>query len=276
VSIDGSSASSTTSTRLATARTINGTSFNGTANITTSNWGTARTLWGNSVNGSGNITAPLRPAAGTRAAPAFSQSGDTASGIYFPVANQVAISTGNQNAIICQIQTVHFGGSTDIPSGATLGMSIVQSGRRFIQSNNLSDSNSDMNRQSTGALFNFLYQGSLVGGITTTGSNVAYNTTSDYRLKENVKTIENALNKVLKLNPVTYDWKNFKQKGEGFIAHELQEICPYAVTGEKDAVDGEGKPIYQAVDTSFLIATLTKAIQELKVELDDLKKSIKK
>ena len=51
--------------------------------------------------------------------------------------------------------------------------------------------------------------------------------------------------------------------GEGFIAHELAEVVPQCVTGEKDAVDKEGKPVYQGIDTSFLVATLTSAIQEL-------------
>lgn len=65
-----------------TARTINGTNFDGSANITTANWGTSRTLWGNSVNGSSNITGPLLPSSGTITAPSFSTSGDTNTGIY--------------------------------------------------------------------------------------------------------------------------------------------------------------------------------------------------
>lgn len=62
--------------------------------------------------------------------------------------------------------------------------------------------------------------------------------------------------------------------GQGFIAHELQAVVPDCVTGEKDAVDAEGKPVYQGIDTSFLIATLTKAIQELKAELDATKAEV--
>ena len=62
-----------------------------------------------------------------------------------------------------------------------------------------------------------------------------------------------------------------KSKGQGFIAHELQAVVPDCVTGQKDAVDAEGKPVYQGVDTSFLVATLTAAIQELKAEVDSLK-----
>ena len=72
--------------------------------------------------------------------------------------------------------------------------------------------------------------------------------------------------KVIQLKPVTYDWKPEFAEGssQGFIAHELAEVVPECVTGLKDAVDADGKPIYQGIDTSFLVATLTAAIQELK------------
>jgi squalene cyclase len=62
--------------------------------------------------------------------------------------------------------------------------------------------------------------------------------------------------------------------GEGFIAHELSEICPHAVTGEKDAVDAEGNPQYQGIDTSFLVATLTAAIQELNAKVTSLEEQV--
>jgi hypothetical protein len=101
-----------------------------------------------------------------------------------------------------------------------------------------------------------------VGRIETSGSSTTYATSSDYRLKENVAPMTGALEKVAALKPVTYTWKADGSAGQGFIAHELQEVCPSAVTGEKDAVDAEGKPVYQGIDTSFLVATLTAAIQE--------------
>jgi len=106
-----------------------------------------------------------------------------------------------------------------------------------------------------------------VGTINTNGSATAYNTSSDYRLKENVQNMTGALAKVNQLRPVTYDWIADKSQGQGFIAHELQVVVPDCVTGEKDAVDAEGKPIYQAIDVSFLVATLTSAIQELQAKL---------
>jgi hypothetical protein len=107
-----------------------------------------------------------------------------------------------------------------------------------------------------------------VGYINTSGSSTQYSTSSDYRLKENVQPMVGALDKVVALKPVTYTWKADNSAGQGFIAHELQAVVPDCVTGEKDAVDAEGNPQYQGIDTSFLVATLTAAIQELKTIVD--------
>jgi hypothetical protein len=107
-----------------------------------------------------------------------------------------------------------------------------------------------------------------------TGHTVAYTTSSDYRLKENIQRMTGALDKVSALNPVTYTWKIDGSDGQGFIAHELAEVVPQCVTGEKDAVDADGNPQYQGIDTSFLVATLTAAIQELKAELDATKAEV--
>jgi hypothetical protein len=115
---------------------------------------------------------------------------------------------------------------------------------------------------------NFRNDNGKIGTITTNGSATAYNTSSDYRLKENIAPMTGALNKITQLKPCTYTWKSDGSAGEGFIAHELQAVVPDAVVGEKDAVDEEGKPIYQGVDTSFLVATLTAAIQELNAKVE--------
>jgi hypothetical protein len=109
-----------------------------------------------------------------------------------------------------------------------------------------------------------------VGKITTNGSSTTYTTSSDYRLKENIAPMMSALNVVKQLNPVTYKWKTDGTDGQGFIAHELQAIVPECVTGEKDAVDENGNPKYQAIDTSFLVATLTAAIQEQQTLIESL------
>jgi hypothetical protein len=102
----------------------------------------------------------------------------------------------------------------------------------------------------------------LVGSIYTTSSTTAFNTSSDYRLKNTIAPMTGALARVAALKPVTYKWNVDGSAGQGFIAHELAEVEPGCVTGEKDAVDAEGNPRYQGIDTSFLVATLTAAIQE--------------
>jgi len=107
-----------------------------------------------------------------------------------------------------------------------------------------------------------------VGTIFTNGASTLYNTSSDYRLKKNIAPMVGALAKVQALKPCTYKWNADGSDGEGFIAHELAEVIPGAVTGEKDAVGEDGKPVYQGIDVSFLVATLTAAIQELKAIID--------
>lgn len=120
-----------------------------------------------------------------------------------------------------------------------------------------------------GEIVQFYRIGTQVGSISVTASATAYNTSSDYRLKENIAPMTGALAKVAQLKPVTYKWKVDGSDGEGFIAHELAEVKPDCVSGEKDAVDADGKPVYQGIDTSFLVATLTAAIQELKAIVDE-------
>ena len=142
-----------------------------------------------------------------------------------------------------------------------------------------------------------------VGAIGTSGTTTYYNTSSDYRLKENIAPMVGCLDKVALLKPVTYKWKADGSNGQGFIAHELAEVVPDCVTGEKDAtreeeyeinpaipavLDEEGNevtpaveavmgtrtvPVYQGIDTSFLVATLTAAIQELNAKFEEYKAS---
>ena len=107
-----------------------------------------------------------------------------------------------------------------------------------------------------------------VGTIFTSGSTTQYNTTSDYRLKENIAPMTGALAKVAALKPCTYKWKVDGSDGQGFIAHELQAVVPDCVTGTKDDVNEDGSIKPQGVDASFLVATLTAAIQELKAIID--------
>jgi hypothetical protein len=120
----------------------------------------------------------------------------------------------------------------------------------------------------------FRNNGNNVGDIRVNSSTTTYNTSSDYRLKENIAPMTGALNKVSQLKPVTYKWKATGEESQGFIAHELQAVVPDCVTGEKDAVDAEGNPQYQGIDTSFLVATLTAAIQEQQAMITTLQTQV--
>ena len=124
------------------------------------------------------------------------------------------------------------------------------------------------NITSAASQFRFYNPNGMVGEIYTSGSSTTYATSSDYRLKENIVPMTGALDKVVQLKPVTYKWKVDGLDGQGFIAHELQAVVPDCVSGTKDAVDANGNPQYQGIDTSFLVATLTAAIQELKTIVD--------
>jgi len=111
-----------------------------------------------------------------------------------------------------------------------------------------------------------------IGSISHTGSTMSYGSASDYRLKENVVSLDSALSRVNQLQPKRF---NFIADGDdttvdGFIAHEVATVVPEAITGEKDAVDDEGNPEYQTIDQSKLVPLLTKAIQEQQTLIESL------
>jgi Chaperone of endosialidase len=110
----------------------------------------------------------------------------------------------------------------------------------------------------------------VVGSVVTNGSATTYNTSSDYRLKQNIAPLASGIATITALKPVSYDWKS-GGKGEGFIAHELAEIIPLAVSGEKDAVHEDGSIKPQVVDYSKIVVHLVAAIQELSAEVAALK-----
>jgi hypothetical protein len=115
-----------------------------------------------------------------------------------------------------------------------------------------------------GTLVNFYNSAGTSQGYIYNNNNgtVSYANGSDYRLKSDIAALTDGLAQVMQLKPCTYKYIGHEQTVSGFIAHELAEVCPQAVVGEKDAVDADGNPVYQGVDTSFLVATLTAAIQE--------------
>ena len=119
----------------------------------------------------------------------------------------------------------------------------------------------------------FYLSGTASGAINQAGSSsVNYATSSDYRLKENVVEMTGAVNRVKQLNPSRF---NFIADGpsrtvDGFLAHEVSNVVPEAITGEKDAVDAEGNIIPQGIDQSKLVPLLVGAIKELTARIEAL------
>ena len=202
-------------------------------------------------------------AAGSAAAPSITTTGDTNTGVFFPAADTIGFSEGGAEAMRIDSSGAVFIGCTAAPSASV-------EGRRLELGSGATTSSSG---SSTAAYshWTFINGNGAVGNIQTNASATSYNTSSDYRLKNTIAPMTGALAKISLLKPVTYKWNVDNSAGEGFIAHELAEVCHHAVTGEKDAVDAEGNPQYQGIDVSFLVATLTAAIQELKAEFDAYK-----
>jgi hypothetical protein len=112
-----------------------------------------------------------------------------------------------------------------------------------------------------------------IGSIVGSGSVTTYNVTSDYRLKQDFKDF-NALELVSNIKTYDYEWKSDKRRMYGVIAHELQEVLPYAVQGKKDELESDGNIKAQSVDYSKIVPILVKAIQELKAEIEELSNKI--
>ena len=120
----------------------------------------------------------------------------------------------------------------------------------------------------------FIYNGSVIGSITQSGvSAVLYNTSSDYRLKEDLQEIK-GLEKIQAIKVYNYKWKAEESRMDGVLAHELAEILPYAVHGKKDEVDEEGNDKMQGVDYSKIVPILIKAMQELSAKIETLEAEI--
>ena len=105
------------------------------------------------------------------------------------------------------------------------------------------------------------------GNIASSGSTTSFNTTSDYRLKEDLKDF-NALEIASKIKMYDFKWNLNNTRDYGVIAHELQEVFPQAVVGEKDGENMQG------VDYSKLVPILLKSIQELEARVKELEKEI--
>ena len=113
-----------------------------------------------------------------------------------------------------------------------------------------------------------------IGLIRTTGTGTIYNTTSDYRLKENAVAISDGITRLKTLKPYRFNFKIEPDKTvDGFFAHEVTAV-PEAITGTKDEVDEDNKPVYQGIDQSKLVPLLTAALQEAVAKIEVLETKV--
>jgi len=128
-------------------------------------------------------------------------------------------------------------------------------------------------RASTGAREHIVFRNPNgdCGSIDTSGSSTSYTTSSDYRLKENVIELTGATDRIKQIPVHRFNFITDPDKTvDGFLAHEVADVVPEAITGTKDEVDAEGNPVYQGIDQSKLVPLLTAAIKEQQALIEDL------
>jgi hypothetical protein len=124
---------------------------------------------------------------------------------------------------------------------------------------------------STGSVIEIKSNDSTKGNISVSASAVQYNTTSDYRLKENVVNIADGITRVKQLAPKRFNFiADAETTVDGFLAHEAQAVVPEAITGTHNEVDENGDPVYQGIDQSKLVPLLTAALQEAIAKIETL------
>jgi hypothetical protein len=212
--------------------------------------------------------------------------------LYFDVTGVLRYISAGVGLAYVQISGSHIWGTA--PSGAagatatvTSGMTLDSLNRLFIGQNSTGYQNSNsflldtfggfqiashVTGTASGTLFaGFGYAGSQIGSVTQNGTTgVAYNTSSDYRLKDDVQPLLGSGTFIDSLQPRRWTWKSDGSPGAGFIAHELQQVSPMSVTGTKDAVDpATGQPVYQAVEygSAEVIANMVSELQALRARL---------
>jgi hypothetical protein len=121
----------------------------------------------------------------------------------------------------------------------------------------------------------FHHNSTYVGGLNYTNTGTSLATSSDYRLKENVVAVPNAIARVNQLNPIQFNFiAEPDETVEGFIAHELGEVVPEACFGKKDAVDENGNIKPQSIAQEKLIPLLTAALQEALAKIETLEQRL--
>lgn len=231
---------------------------------------------GLSVTGTLTSTGVNTFPAGSASAPSITTTGDTNTGVFFPAADTAAITTGGSERM-----RITSGGNLLVGTTSTsLASATTGTGLQYIPANAVIVAANGGNAclianktdNTTGDTVLFRYNGGTVGSISITTSATAYNTSSDYRLKDNPQPLTGSGAFIDALQPKTWEWKADGSRGVGFIAHEAQAVSPSSVVGEKDAVDPDGKPVMQAMEygSAEFIANIIAELQSLRARVADL------
>ncbi len=239
------------------------------------------------INSSGNVginqTSPSYPLHVSEA------SGDTAA-IFIdgPTDGYSVLYLGDSDDIDrSMVSYNHTNDDLTLRAGARNGWRLNGSGTVISENVAATAANFEINGATTNGHYNILMNGAtsngykvlfrhgtaVVGTIITTSSSTAYNTSSDYRLKENVADMTGAIARVKQLSPKRFSWivdDLDTANVDGFLAHEAQTVVPEAVHGTHNQVDDEGEPVYQGIDQSKLVPLLTAALKESITKIEAL------
>ena len=178
-------------------------------------------------------------------------------------ANMLLVDAGNNMVLIGGTDTSPFNNTASSATSIKEGELQVASVNGEAAYFNRSGSN--------GRVINIRRAGTFIGGIDVSTTQVTYNQTSDYRLKENVSYNWDATARLKKLKPARFNYiVDADNIFDGFLAHEVSEACPQAISGEKDAVDADGNIDPQCIDHSKLVPLLCKTILELEARITAL------
>lgn len=247
-------------------------------NSSNTDWVTLRGLDGSlTISSDITTTGDVATGDGTAAAPSLSFGTETDCGFYKYSANTIGFATAgthrffigdNDGAIIPGDGGPSFmwNATTNPVENNVSGFQIVDNGR--LNLGNFAQCLVLNRYTTTGSIVGIRYNGTTVGNISVTASSTAYNTSSDYRLKENVVDLTGAKARLNNLDVKRFNFiADPSITVDGFLAHEVQSVVPEAITGTRDEVDVDGNPVYQGIDQSKLVPLLTAALQEAFAEI---------